>query len=326
MGELTDCQLPIHIVDLGFPDSQGEAMFTILIIQDESLPEVPTCLGREAAVHVLDSECAAVQRLQMHPVDILVIPAKSENPFAEPLATLIEEQNIESIHYGTAQELAQIESDQLILTEQVMDRLPEMIESIMEQRRAGQLRERLNRAVASRTVTLDLGNQKSLISATVQFLLDECEEMGATDCEDRMKVGIALEEALVNSIVHGNLEVSSELRERDDDAFERTILERQRTIQYMTRNCRIICTMSRDGAEFDILDEGPGFDVSSVPDPRDPEYMERASGRGILLMQSFMDEVKYNQTGNRVLLRKFRAGPMAEEVCESAECETVGAS
>jgi len=275
-------------------------------------------------VHVLGSVCAAVQRLQMHPVDVLVIPAKSDNPFVEPLMTLIREQNIASIYYGTAQELGQVESDQLILKEQLMDHLPEMIDAIMEQRRASQLRERLNRAIASGTVTLDLGNQKSLISTAVQFLLDECEQMGATEMEDRMKLGIALEEALVNSIVHGNLEVSSELRERDDDAFERTIAERQRAMQCMTRNCRVVCTMSREGVEFDIFDDGPGFDISSVPDPRDPEYLERASGRGILLMQSFMDNVKYNETGNRVQLRKFRQKPAPAMIEESQECETAG--
>lgn len=295
-------------------------MSTILFVKNTFVTDVPSGQGNGCTVHVLESECEAVQRLQMHPVDILVLPAKSENPFAEPLATLAEEQSIATVYYGTAQELSCVECDQLILTEQLMDHLPEMIDAIILERRAGQLPERLNRAVASRTVTLDLGNQKSLISSAVQFLLDECEQMGATEIDDRMKVGIALEEALVNSIVHGNLEVSSELRERDDDLFEQTISSRQRTPGFMTRNCRVICTMSRDGVEFDIHDEGPGFDVSNIPDPRDPEYIQRASGRGILLMQAFMDEVKYSEAGNRVLLRKFR-NEHEHEASESVGCE-----
>jgi anti-sigma regulatory factor (Ser/Thr protein kinase) len=59
-------------------------------------------------------------------------------------------------------------------------------------------------------------------------------------------------------------------------------------------------------ATFVILDEGSGFDVSKVPDPTDPLFLERPSGRGVLLMRTFMDDVRYNSTGNRVTLVKHR--------------------
>jgi anti-sigma regulatory factor (Ser/Thr protein kinase) len=58
-------------------------------------------------------------------------------------------------------------------------------------------------------------------------------------------------------------------------------------------------------ARFVIRDEGPGFDPHKVPDPTDPENLERESGRGLLLMRSFMDSVAYNPTGNEVTLVKF---------------------
>jgi anti-sigma regulatory factor (Ser/Thr protein kinase) len=60
-------------------------------------------------------------------------------------------------------------------------------------------------------------------------------------------------------------------------------------------------------AAFVVHDQGPGFDVARLPDPTDPMFLERPSGRGVLLMRTFMDEVRYNATGNRVTLVKCRA-------------------
>jgi len=53
-----------------------------------------------------------------------------------------------------------------------------------------------------------------------------------------------------------------------------------------------------------IADEGPGFDPKSLPDPRDSESLESVSGRGVMLMRLFMDEVTYNESGNSVTLVK----------------------
>ena len=64
--------------------------------------------------------------------------------------------------------------------------------------------------------------------------------------------------------------------------------------------------MSREEATFVIRDEGDGFDASKVPDPGDPDVMEREGGRGLLLVQTFMDDVTFNQAGNQVTMVKRR--------------------
>ena len=51
-----------------------------------------------------------------------------------------------------------------------------------------------------------------------------------------------------------------------------------------------------------ITDEGPGFDPSSLPDPTDLENLEKASGRGLLLIRTFMDEVQHNDRGNELTM------------------------
>jgi anti-sigma regulatory factor (Ser/Thr protein kinase) len=163
-----------------------------------------------------------------------------------------------------------------------------------------------------------LGNDKSCVSAVVEMLLAECDEMQVLSQDDHFRVAVALEEALVNAIVHGNLEVSSELRESLDDSYENTIAERQRHPRYGDRKVSICCTITLDWIKVQITDEGPGFDVSTISDPTDPEALERPCGRGMLLMRSFMDDVRYNERGNSVTLVKFASGAACFESSEPA--------
>ena len=50
--------------------------------------------------------------------------------------------------------------------------------------------------------------------------------------------------------------------------------------------------------------KGEGFDVNNVPDPRDPQNLLKTSGRGVLFIYNIMDEVKYNERGNRLTMIK----------------------
>ena len=62
--------------------------------------------------------------------------------------------------------------------------------------------------------------------------------------------------------------------------------------------------LSRDKAVFVVRDEGPGFDPTGLPDPTDPANLDKVTGRGILLMQAFMDQVAFNARGNEVTMIK----------------------
>jgi serine/threonine-protein kinase RsbW len=98
---------------------------------------------------------------------------------------------------------------------------------------------------------------------------------------DVFGVRLALEEALVNAIKHGN---------RMDP----------------TRSVRIGWVINSESVRIEIEDEGPGFRPSDIPDPTAEENLEKPSGRGIMLMRAFMSEVSYNERGNRVVLVKRR--------------------
>ena len=105
---------------------------------------------------------------------------------------------------------------------------------------------------------------------------------------DVFGIRLALEEALVNAITHGN--------RLDPDKCVR--------ISYIV-NSRYF--------HAQIEDQGPGFDPGGVPDPTRPENLERPCGRGIMLMRAFMNHVEYNGRGNCVTLYKARIQGVAIE-------------
>jgi serine/threonine-protein kinase RsbW len=98
---------------------------------------------------------------------------------------------------------------------------------------------------------------------------------------DVFSVRLALEEALVNAIKHGNG-------------------------MDPTKSVQIECSISQDLARIEIEDEGEGFEPEEVPDPTDPANLERPCGRGLMLMRSFMSLIEFNESGNRVTLEKQR--------------------
>ncbi|MBI5761031.1 MAG: response regulator [Planctomycetales bacterium] len=146
---------------------------------------------------------------------------------------------------------------------------------------------------------------------------------GMRICEpsEGLRVGIALEEALLNAYYHGNLEVSSDLREQDFQSYYDLAAKRASENPYLDRRIHVTAKLSREEAVYVIRDDGPGFNHSSLPDPTDPANLERPYGRGLMLMRTFMNDVSYNATGNEVRLVK-RAGPPAGD-SDDAETESI---
>jgi CheY-like chemotaxis protein/anti-sigma regulatory factor (Ser/Thr protein kinase) len=181
-----------------------------------------------------------------------------------------------------------------------------VLERVLSVGQAEHRRFRVLQGMTRRSSQFILENDPALVPPLVSQFREDLIEMGLCDLTGATRAGIALEEALLNAVYHGNLEVSSDLRANGDEAFHKLAKERRGQEPYSARRVRVAARLTTTAATFIIGDQGPGFDVAKLPDPTDPEFLERPSGRGVLLMRTFMDEVRYNATGNRVTLVKRR--------------------
>jgi len=137
------------------------------------------------------------------------------------------------------------------------------------------------RTPVSRSIAL-----KSMPSSIVGVCKQILSELKANDFsqDDIFSVHIALHEAFLNAFKHGN----------------KMDAGKQVKIDYMLDSDRI---------EISMADEGSGFDPDSVPDPRVGENLYKTEGRGLLLMCSYMDVVKFNERGNCVHMVKYKEKP-----------------
>jgi anti-sigma regulatory factor (Ser/Thr protein kinase) len=155
------------------------------------------------------------------------------------------------------------------------------------------------------SVTLCLDNEETLVPSVIARMEFPLIEMELFDEGERMQIAMALDEALLNGIIHGNLEVSSDLRQIEDgEPYMQMIKERKTELPYKDRRVRVSVVATREMVTFRISDDGPGFDASTLLDPTDPENLEKAGGRGLLLINAFMDEVSHNEKGNEITLMK----------------------
>ena len=118
----------------------------------------------------------------------------------------------------------------------------------------------------------------SLMHIVLEYLMKRVEKLGVVKSE-QSNLFVALDEAFVNAVKHGN---------KFDAA----------------KQVRITAEVSPAEARFTIEDEGEGFDVNSIPDPLDPSNLFKTSGRGVLFIYNIMDEVEYNERGNRLTMIK----------------------
>ena len=151
-----------------------------------------------------------------------------------------------------------------------------------------------------------LPNNTVVIPAVLARLRERAAQLGLFDENTADRVAVALTEALVNGIQHGNLELDSRLRQDDEATYDRMAEFRRRRPPYRDRQLHVRARLSLAEAIYVIRDEGPGFDLATLPDPTDPVNLDRATGRGLFLIRAFMDEVAFNGTGNQITMLKRR--------------------
>ena len=195
------------------------------------------------------------------------------------------------------------------------DTIMETVEQVLEIHQTTRDADTVDGCATSSKLELTLPSQESLVPEVIAKLESATQQMGLFDEMIWMQVAMALDEAILNAMIHGNLEVDSSLREIDDgEAYWEAIRQRREQKPYSERRTVVTLTATRHQAIFEIRDQGPGFDRNSVMDATDPENLEALGGRGLLMIDAFMDEVIYNDAGNQItMIKRKAAGPRDDD-------------
>ena len=139
-------------------------------------------------------------------------------------------------------------------------------------------------------IEFELPSDLGLMNGVLEYLQERVAKLGLIK-PDRSNLFVALDEAFVNAVKHGN---------KNDP----------------TKLLKITAELSPKEASFTVEDEGEGFDIREIPDPCDPANLFRTSGRGVLLIYNIMDEVEYNAQGNRVKMIKRPDDPVEAQLVD----------
>jgi serine/threonine-protein kinase RsbW len=139
-------------------------------------------------------------------------------------------------------------------------------------------------------IEFELPSDLALMNGVLEYLQERVAKLGLIR-PDRSNLFVALDEAFVNAVKHGN---------KND----------------LNKLVKITADLSPSEAAFTVEDEGEGFDIREIPNPCDPSNLFRSSGRGVLLIYNIMDEVEYNAQGNRVKMIKRPETPVEAQLVD----------
>jgi anti-sigma regulatory factor (Ser/Thr protein kinase) len=83
------------------------------------------------------------------------------------------------------------------------------------------------------------------------------------------------------------------------------VQERQSASPFDQRRVYFRSLVTAEKTQFTIRDNGPGFDTSKIPAATDPDSFRDGTGRGLVLIQSAMDEVTFDESGNELVMTKY---------------------
>jgi CheY-like chemotaxis protein len=182
--------------------------------------------------------------------------------------------------------------------------LIETVERVLSAACEDRTHSRLMHHVTASDMSFEIGNDPSLMQSLVSYLQQSLRCLPLGDETERLRVGIALDEALKNAYYHGSLEVTTGVGWPHRKAIDQIVRERLREGPYRDRRIRVRARITRSEARFEIRDEGPGFDHARYENAAETGFKEEDTGRGIVLMRTIMDEIRYNDDGNEVTLIK----------------------
>ena len=156
-----------------------------------------------------------------------------------------------------------------------------------------------------------LENDPSIVPALVAYLQQDLVHMGQCDENEAMRAGRRAERGVAQRPIPR--QPRDQLRacvKEDDSAYYKLAEERRQLPPFRDRRIHVDAECRHHESVFSVRDEGRGFDPSTLPDPASPSSMAMASGRGLLLIRTFMDEVTFSQGGTQItMVKRHKATP-----------------
>ncbi|MEQ8787184.1 MAG: response regulator [Pirellulaceae bacterium] len=286
----------------------------VLLVDDSAVERrlVEGLLHRSGDWQVVSAASAeeALERLAESPVDVVLTDLRMpgmdglellqrirQQMAALPVVLMTAEGSeklaVEALRLGAASYVPKPQLSTLLI---------EVLEDVLGLVRADRAHNDLIECMERNEVSFVLGPSPELIGPLVDLVQQMTAGVGLCDATGRVRLAMALEQALLNALFRGNLELRPEQLPRDDtDVFQ----QRRTQPPYCERRLHVDIALTSDEARIVVRDEGPGFDTSGAQDTS-TEYMQRETERGLVLMRSFVDELQFNERGNQVTLVKRR--------------------
>ncbi len=256
----------------------------------------------QAAIELIERDCfdLVLTDLVMPVMDGLELVAHLTSEHETVPVVLITGKGSEQIAVKALKAGAANYVPKAILPALLIDTIESVLEAAHERVSELKLMDSLDRCETCFT----LQNDPSMIPPLINFMHRTVRSIGCCSQAATIRLCIALEEAITNALFHGNLEISSESRTGETAAYQEIVTARRASPPYRDRTVGVAVNVTPRDVQFIVRDQGPGFDPLDLPDPTDEENLERACGRGLLLMRTFMDSVKFNSAGNEVTMCK----------------------
>jgi CheY-like chemotaxis protein/anti-sigma regulatory factor (Ser/Thr protein kinase) len=185
------------------------------------------------------------------------------------------------------------------------DTMVQTVRQVIERSEAVRGRQRLDTYLNRIECCYVLENDPSLLKPLLDMVENTLASLGLAEGTELVRIGVALEEALLNALYHGNLSVkqTSYDQARRTGQVSRLARYHSKEAPYCNRRITFKMNVSKDGAQFVIRDEGSGCRAVVLNPAHDAaEVFETGRFRGMALMKHLMDDVRYNEDGNEVKL------------------------
>lgn len=194
---------------------------------------------------------------------------------------------------------------------QQSERLLPTVEQVLARCETDRTRQRLMECMQKVECSFVLDSDPALVRPVVDFAQQALCGVPLTDAAGRIRIAIALEEALLNAIYHGVfqvhrgdlLEYRAGLR---DEQLGHLVRQNQTDPAKSRRKVIVEISISAFEAKFVIRDRGCGFDPVVISSSDGADRFEHGRNRGLTLIRTLADEVLYNDAGNEVTLLKRR--------------------